>query len=280
MRHLDDGELRRLIDEPLAAAEADRRHLEACQDCRARRDLLAGEAGAAAELLAVPDFQPDSRAALDLVKARTGAPAPAPRRALAQWSWSFPRYARPLALVAAVVVIGGLAIGASPSVLTVFKPDQGVKTVIVQKPANLDVAGLPDLSSYGTVNVVTKGTTQAVLSADEAKQLSGLTPPAAPAAYAGQNVTYTVVGKSVVTFTFDAAKATAAAQAAGKPAPVFPPGIDGTTLTVTAGPRVSVSVVPSMPGGKTGAGLPAAWAAAVALAASKVKLTTDLPTTV
>jgi len=238
MRHLGDGELRRLIDEPLAAAEADRLHLEGCDGCRSRHELLAGEAAAASALLAVPAHEPDTAAALNRVRAKVQV-APAPRRAWAAFSWTAPRYIRPLALATALVVIGALAVAASPSVLTVFNPNQGVKTVTVNPPANVDVAGLPDLSQYGTMNVVTKGTTQVVLTAAEAQQQIGLTPPAAPASYAGQNVTYTVIGKSVVTFTFDAAKAAAAAKAAGKPAPVFPPGIDGTTLTVTVGPAMA-----------------------------------------
>jgi hypothetical protein len=237
MRHLDDGALRRLIDEPLAAAEADRLHLDGCDACRSRRELLATEAAGAARLLAVPAFEPEAASAFNLVKSRT-AVATAPRRAWARFSWNAPRAARPLVLVAAVVAIGALAFAAVPSVLTVFQPDQGVKTVTVTPPTQAELSGLPDLSQYGTMNVITKGTTQTVLTAAEAKQLSGLTPPAAPASYAGQHVTYTVVGKSVVSFTFSAAKATAAAAAAGKPAPVFPTGIDGTTLTLTGGPAL------------------------------------------
>ncbi|HVD01692.1 MAG TPA: hypothetical protein VNG93_11185 [Candidatus Dormibacteraeota bacterium] len=237
MRHLDDGDLRRLIDEPLAASEADRVHLDGCEACRSRSGLLATEAAGAARRLAVPAFEPDAARALNLVRNRS-AVAPAHRRAWARFSWNAPRTAAPLALVAAVVTIGALAFAASPSVLTIFKPDQGVKTVSVTPPAKGELTGLPDLSQYGTTRIVTKGTTQAVLSADEAHSLSGLTVPATPASYAGQQVTYTVVGKSVVSFTFSAAKATAAAAAAGKPAPVFPAGIDGTTLTLTAGPAV------------------------------------------
>ena len=237
MRHLDEGALRRLIDEPLAATEADRRHLEGCPDCRVRSEGLAGEAGLAASLLAVPSFEPDAVGALTRVR-NLAAVAPAPRRAWARWSWTAPRFARPLVLLTAVVVAGALAIGASPSVLTIFNPTQGVKTVTVTAPDEGTIAGLPDLSQYGTMTVVEKGTTQTVLTAAEAQQLSGLTAPPAPAEYRGGTVTYTVVGKSIGTFTFDEAKAKAAAAAAGKPAPVFPAGIDGTILTVTIGPAL------------------------------------------
>ncbi len=243
MGHLADGALRRLIDEPLAANEADRQHLEGCAGCRARSERLASEAGLAATLLAVPGFEPDTTGALarirNLADARLAGTASTPRRAWARWTWSAPRYSRPLALVVALAVVGASFIAAKPSVLTIFNPNQGVKTVTVAQPSGVDVAGLPDLSRYGTSKVIEKGTTQTVLTAAEAKQLTGLTPPAAPSDFAGKTVTYTVVGRSVVSFTFNEALARQAAAAAGKPAPVFPAGIDGTTLTITGGPAVA-----------------------------------------
>ncbi|HEY8761593.1 MAG TPA: hypothetical protein VIP52_11870 [Candidatus Dormibacteraeota bacterium] len=241
MGHLGDGALRRMIDEPLAASEADRRHLAGCAGCNERSERFASEAKAASALLAVPGFEPDAPAALARVRNRA-AIAPAPRRAWASISWSLPRLARPLALAMALVVLGGTAVYAAPSLLTIFggNPNQTVAAVPVTAPAEGSVAGLPDLSQYGTSKVVEQGTTQTVLTAAEATSLShGLVPPAAPADYAGKTVTYTVIGQSKVSFTFDEAKAKAAAAAAGKPAPVFPAGIDGTTLTVTIGPAVA-----------------------------------------
>jgi hypothetical protein len=237
--HLSDGALRRMIDEPLAASEADRRHLESCTGCGERSERLANEARLASALLAVPGFEPDSATALARVN-NLAAVAPAPRRAWARLRWSMPRASRPLALVGALAVLGLISISATPSILTIFQvtPNSGVTTVPITQPAEGAVAGLPDLSQYGTTKVLEQGTTQTVLTAAEATQLTGLTPPAAPADYAGKTVTYTVIGESKVSFTFDKAKATAAAAAAGKPAPVFPAGIDGTTVTVTVGPAV------------------------------------------
>ena len=241
MGHLGDGALRRLIDEPLAASEADRRHLESCSSCSERSGLLAGDAAKAATLLAVPGFEPDAGGALARVR-KLAEVAPAPRRVWARWSWSLPRMARPLALAMALVVLSGTAVYATPSLLTIFggNKNQTVAAVTVTAPTEGSVAGLPDLSKYGTTKVLEQGTTQTVLTAAEATSLShGLVPPAAPADYAGKTVSYTVVGESKVSFTFDEAKAKAAAAAAGKPAPVFPAGINGTTLTVTIGPAVA-----------------------------------------
>jgi hypothetical protein len=236
VRHLDDGVLRRLIDEPLAASEADRGHLAGCAACRERGDRIAAEATAAGALLAVSSFEPDAGAALARVR-NLAAPAPAPRRAWARWSWTASRSGRPLALTLGVALLAGVSIAAAPAVVPIFQPRQ-VVAVPVTPPSAGAIAGLPDLSKYGTLTVILKGQTATVLSAAEAKQITGLTPPAAPAAFAGQTVTYEAVGKTVVSFTFSEAMAKQAAAAAGKPAPVFPPGIDGTTLTVTLGPAV------------------------------------------
>jgi hypothetical protein len=224
----------------LAASEADRRHLESCAGCEERSKHLAGEAQLASALLAVQAFEPDAPAALARVN-KVAAVAPAPRRAWARLSWSMPRNTRPLVLVVAIAVLVFASFGAAPSILTIFQvqPNAAVTTVPLTAPAEGQVAGLPDLSQYGATKLLEQGTTQTVLTAAEATQLSGLTPPAAPADYAGKTVTYTVVGESKASFTFDAAKAKAAALAAGKPSPVFPAGIDGTTLTVTVGPAVA-----------------------------------------
>src|ERR1700694_3842640 len=228
-----------MIDEPLAASEADRLHLESCTGCGERSKRLAAEAKSASVLLAVPSFAPDAPAALARVRDLV-AVAPAPRRAWARLSWSMPRMGRPLALVGALAVLGLISVSAAPSIMTIFqvKPDSGVPAGPVPQPGEGAIAGLPDLSQYGTTEVLVKGTTQIVLTAAEATQLTKLTPPAAPADYAGKTVTYTVIGESKVRFTFDEAKAKAAAAAAGKPAPFFPPGIDKTTLTVVVGPAV------------------------------------------
>ena len=238
MGHLGDGALRRMIDEPLASAEADRRHLEGCSPCQERKARIAGEADTASLLLAIPSFEPDTAAALARVH-NLAEVAPAPRRAWARWSWKAPRLARPLVLALALVtVVGGGSAALSQGLTTIANPNQGVKTVTVSPPSEGSVAELPDLSKYGTTRVIKQGTTQTVLTADEATRLTGLTPPSVPAQYNTGTVTYTVVGQSVVSFTFNEAMAKQAAADAGKPAPVFPKGIDGSTITVTVGPAV------------------------------------------
>jgi len=58
MRHLDDGALRRLYDEPGALAAADQAHLAACARCRDTYAHVAADARAAASLLAATATPP------------------------------------------------------------------------------------------------------------------------------------------------------------------------------------------------------------------------------
>ena len=45
MRHLSDGALRRLHDEPLAISAADKQHYEGCPRCQGRYQLIATSLG-------------------------------------------------------------------------------------------------------------------------------------------------------------------------------------------------------------------------------------------
>jgi len=70
VRHLNDGTLRRIFDEPLAITAADQAHFDGCLECKARFNRLAADARATATLLAVPAFDPDPNAAFVAVQAR------------------------------------------------------------------------------------------------------------------------------------------------------------------------------------------------------------------
>ena len=54
MRHVSDGVLRRLQEEPDAVPDAARHHLAACGRCRAGSGGVAEDAALASRLLAVP----------------------------------------------------------------------------------------------------------------------------------------------------------------------------------------------------------------------------------
>ena len=67
MRHLSDGTLRRIYDEPLALSAADQAHFDGCTACKARFDDIAAAARATAVLLSTPSFEPAATAALAAV---------------------------------------------------------------------------------------------------------------------------------------------------------------------------------------------------------------------
>ena len=69
MRHIPDGVLRRLDDEPLAVPDRVTEHLAGCGRCSARRAEIAGDTERAARLFSAPQPVPD----LDIAWARLAA---------------------------------------------------------------------------------------------------------------------------------------------------------------------------------------------------------------
>jgi hypothetical protein len=63
VRHVPDGKLRRLVDEPLAIADADIGHVARCDRCRRRHHEIRRNAAEAASMLSRPHPMPDLDAA-------------------------------------------------------------------------------------------------------------------------------------------------------------------------------------------------------------------------
>ena len=60
MRHIPDGVLRRLDDEPLAVPDRLIDHVADCGRCRARRAEIAHDTERSAQLLSAPQLVPDT----------------------------------------------------------------------------------------------------------------------------------------------------------------------------------------------------------------------------
>jgi hypothetical protein len=235
VRHLSEGTLRRLHDDRFAASNNERAHLAKCARCGALARRVGDDAARAIALLGPTAEAQGLEAALSRVRERAGSgaggrdrmPAPPPQRR---------RRRLVLGGIAVPMVVAALVVSANAAGwLTVFAPTQVAPITL----AASDLAGLPDLSAYGHMQVRNLDEHSVVGAAAAAAQ-SGLTvlqPSSLPAGVpAGQR--WEVVSQGTAVFTLDAASAGAAAARAGRPAPVIPAGLDGTSVTVDAGPAV------------------------------------------
>ncbi len=236
MRHLSDGTLRRMYDEPLAVAGAAKEHYNTCTDCQSRFSAIADDAREGAALLAVPGVTVDPEAAFGRIR---GALAPTGVRRRPAWNvisgirWRRPAIASALAAAAIIVAVAATSL---PSTLQkLFEPTQ-ITTVSV---ANGDLNALAPLAEYGDVSWTTQPELKQVsdaAAAASASQLPVINPGYLPSKLAGTTASYGAVNQATGTFTFSAAKAAAAAAKSGKALPALPNNIDKSTLTVQIGP--------------------------------------------
>lgn len=242
MRHVSEGLLRRLVDDPLILGTAERRHLESCEACRAKSAAIAADSQAVGQLLASPLPRVDPDAALRSLAAQ-GAPHPAPlpplARGLAARLQINPTPAiRTLAAVAlaAALVVGLVVTGFAANLLTIFEPKQVTAVPVTAT----ELQGLPDLSAYGTIKVTQPPLLQSVADAQAAAAQTHLLvvqPATLPAGVTG-GPAFAVLSRGSGSFTFSAAKAQALARQQGQPLPPMPANIDGSTLYLTVGPAV------------------------------------------
>lgn len=236
MRHLPDGTLRRLVDEPASVTDADHTHLAACATCRDGLQSARDDAARAATALGTAGEAPDvdrawarfSTAADDGAPARTS-------RTLSPW-----RAAIRKPVVAAVgvgVVLVGAGAAAAADWLPIFRTEQ-IEPVTVTEA---DLEGLPELSAYGDLELLEGEEPREVPDAAAAAEASGLDVPEVtelPRGVTG-DPTYQVMDDVTAVFTFSAEDAAQAAEAAGGTAPPPPAGLDGSEFRLTAGPGVA-----------------------------------------
>ncbi len=239
-RHPTDGTLRRLVDEPAGVTDADRAHVAGCPAClrglaEARADAAAaGTALGAGTALSATDVDAGWRRLSATVDARSRAAAPVPARA---GRWRGALRSPVVAAVGVVVVLGGAGAAAAADWLDVFRTEE----VAAVPVASSDLVALPDLSGYGEVRVVSDPDVREVPDAAAAADATGLEVPevdALPVGVTGEPA-YTVGDRAVAEFTFSADRAAQAAAEAGETLPPPPPGLDGATFRLEAGPGVA-----------------------------------------
>jgi hypothetical protein len=239
MGHLTEGVLRRLIDEPAGVSDADREHVAGCSQCLDGLTAVREDAALVGAALAS-----EAHAEVDLAAAwrrlGTALPAARPQRAPAR-----PRTGRlrelvrrpAVAVLAVALVFAGAGTAAANDWLQIFHTER----IAAVSLSAADLVALPDLSAYGTVAVTGEPNMHEVPDAAAAAAQSGLDVPQVaelPRGVTGTAV-YQVGGKVSATFTFSADRAAKAAAQAGTTLPPPPPGLDGSSVRLVAGPGVA-----------------------------------------
>ena len=237
MRHPTEGVLRRLLDEPAGVSDADRQHVASCPECL---DALAAFREDAALVGAALTTESAQGVDVDAAWRRLSAAAPAvpPRTAQPRASRSRAILRRPIvAAVAVAVVVAGAGTAAANDWLEIFRTEKVAAVSITTS----DLIALPDLSAYGELQVTGDPNVHNVPDAAAAAEETGLDVPEVttlPRGVTGEPV-YQVGGKVNATFTFSADRAAQAAAEAGETLPPLPPGLDGSSVRLDAGPGVA-----------------------------------------
>ena len=249
MSHLNEGVLRRMQDEPASTSAADSAHFAACAACRGRAEQIRAEATGVSALLALPESRVEAEVALLRVRRLA---AEQPTTGQRGWSTGL-RRRRAFRPVAASVLAFGLmgalvATGVAEGVVQTFEPKQFVPVSVNTG----SLSSLPDLSQFGSYKLGSQPSFHSSTSADAALVGSGLTrvlvPSSLPGIVTGQPQ-YETFGTLQGSFTISKQKAATYEQSKGKTLPAMPQGMDGSTISMTAGPGVlSIYGAPSLAG--------------------------------
>jgi len=244
VRHLSDGTLRRIYDEPLALTAADQAHYDGCLECKTHFETIANTARATAAMLELPSFSPQPTAALGSVRARIrAAEAARPPRWYERWVvFATPRW-RPLAtpavavLLAATLVTGLAATGVVQSLIRIFEP----RSVTAVQVSPSDFAGSGAVLDYGEVKWLPNAPTVQQLSdptvAQTASGFPVLMPVSLPKGVSGP-VNFGIVSHATGSLTLDAERLRVSAAQKNVRVNPMPASINGSTLVVNGGPAL------------------------------------------
>jgi hypothetical protein len=228
LRHLTEGALRRLYDEPYALDEQARAHYRDCAECQQRFTSIADDARHTLALMAVPAATVDPQAALARVGSR---PSPAPPRLmdLRGRGWRRPALGGLAAATIAAALAATMAFTPlAANLVKIFEPTQ-VSTVTINSGSG-NYQGLDAVSNWADVKWSKQPTLQQVESARDAANISKLPQISVdasklPTGLSGAPVSYAAVDQSSGTATFTANA---------------PAKLRGSTLTIQAGPAETV----------------------------------------
>jgi hypothetical protein len=238
MRHPTDGTLRRLLDEPAGVADDDRRHVADCPVCLSGLADAQDDAAVIGAALDV-ELETDVDAAWQRLSTElAGAEHARPAAAVPRRRWRPALRSPRVAAVAVVALLAGAGAAAAAGWLEIFRTEQIAPIRITQA----DLVKLPDLSSYGELDLVKVPDVREVDDAAAAEARTGLSVPQVselPRGVTGAP-TFQVGGQVIGLFTFSADEAAAVAADSGEPFPPPPPGLDGSRFRLTAGPGLAM----------------------------------------
>jgi hypothetical protein len=242
VRHLGEGRLRQIYDEPLALSAAEQEHFDGCSECKARFDRIADTARLTGRMLAAPVLEPAPAAAFASLQQRIRQDARRPAPWYQRWlDRTAPRIqlmrTPAVAVVLAAALLAGVAATGVVRLFEVFKPDK-VATVQVSPS---DFAAAAVALDYGQEKWLPSPPTPVVLSdavaAHTQSRLPVLTPATLPPGVIGQP-TFGVIEQTTGTLTFDANRLRASAAQHHVKLTPMPSSINGSTLIVNAGPAL------------------------------------------
>lgn len=238
MRHPTEGTLRRLLDEPAGVADADREHVAGCPECMSRLSAVQEDAAVTAAALSVDvtadvdaAWQRLSDAVVDDGRARAGSAAVVPR-------WRAALRSPVVAALGVAALVGGASAAAAADWLQIFRAEQTAPVAVTEA----DLVRLPDLSTYGALEVIDEPDVREVAGPDAAEAATGLSVPRVrelPRGVSGEP-TVRVGDEASMVFTFSAEKAERVAADVGATLPPPPPGLDGSRFRLRAGPGVAL----------------------------------------
>jgi hypothetical protein len=262
VRHLSEGALRRLADEPGSVADRDAAHARECRRCRVRGQQIASDAAFAQRVLGGPQLLPDLDTAWSRV---SGTPRPTrdlrpERLAPRTWRLAGLSVSSSVSIGTAGVVVAGAA--AAATLTTVFAPTHVAPLPIASGDVHAFVSALglngpAELAgmaspigtkqlAFGTLNWSTSGQPRTFATLGEAEAAAGIAvalPTSLPSGVAGAS-DYTVYPSLTATIAFSAS---AGADVAGS------------SLAFTIGPAAIVTY-----GSPLGQGLPSLGVLAMA----------------
>lgn len=228
MKHLNEGRLRQMIDEPAALAADERAHAQCCEVCCKRASDLAANAQFASARLR-GGIPAEAAAVLTRVQEQVIAPrAPA-------------AFYRPLAACAAAAAFA-LALlftplgGYARSLLTIFEPQQFEPIDITQTDLR-DLRLLPHAEDIGTLRTLRKPqrTSYASISSAQRHLAFDVLRPSVLPPHFGTVHSFSTMTPGTSTFTFSAKKARAFVARSHKALPPMPPALDGASVRVDTG---------------------------------------------